>query len=78
MELDTRFQRLIGERDPEIDAHPDKARGDWWYSSLTASNYKYLENMYIISFYMTFYILIIFLAPVIIYHTQIMYLQGLG
>jgi len=24
MELDTRFQRLIGERDPEIDAHPDK------------------------------------------------------
>ena len=28
MELDTRFQRLIGERDPEIDAHPDKARGD--------------------------------------------------
>ena len=25
MELDTRFQRLIGERDPEIAAHPDKA-----------------------------------------------------
>ncbi|CAJ1450248.1 unnamed protein product, partial [Effrenium voratum] len=26
MELDTRFQRLINERDPEIAAHPDKAR----------------------------------------------------
>ena len=68
MELDTRFQRLIGERDPEIDAHPDKARGD----------IGGIRLLYIISFYMTFYSLIIFLAPVIIYHTQIMYLQGLG
>ena len=29
MELDTRFQRLIGERDPEIDANHDKARPVW-------------------------------------------------
>ncbi len=75
MELDTRFQRLIGERDPEIDAHPDKASGDIggflpWQQAIINN----ISREYCISFY----IILISYIIVIIYRQIIIYIQESG
>ncbi|CAK9115851.1 unnamed protein product [Durusdinium trenchii] len=55
MELDTRFQRLIGERDPEIAAHPDKVErlvfcsGKIYYELVAERERLGLKNVAIIT-----------------------------